>query len=42
MQTKLALVNYYHTEISMLHEEGGAFYRPLWYDFPEDQHAYKN
>lgn len=42
MQTKLAMVNYYHTEISMLHEEGGAFYRPLWFDFPEDPKAYLN
>lgn len=36
MQTKLALLNYYYTELSMLHEEGGAFYRPLFFDFPMD------
>lgn len=41
-QTKLALVNYYYTEISMLHEEGGAFYRPLFFDFPDDNLAYQN
>ena len=32
----MALLNYYYTEISMLHEEGGAFYRPLFFDFPGD------
>lgn len=42
MQTKLALINYYYTEMSMLHEEGGAFYRPLFFDFPQDADAYQN
>ena len=42
MQTKLALINYYYTEMSMLHEQGGAFYRPLFYDYPKDPDAYKN
>lgn len=42
MQTKMALVNYYYTEMSMLHEEGGAFYRPLFFDFPYDDMAYQN
>lgn len=35
-------MNYYYTEISMLHEEGGAFYRPLFFDFPDDNLAYQN
>lgn len=42
MQTKLALINYYYTEMSMLSEEGGAFYRPLFFDFPKDAMAYMN
>lgn len=36
MQTKLALLNYYYTEITMLHEEGGTFFRPLFFDFPNE------
>lgn len=39
-QTKLALVHYYYTEMSHLHEDGGAFYRPLFFDFPDDKMAY--
>ena len=42
MQTKLAMINYYYTEMTMLHEEGGAFYRPLFFDFPDDDKAYDN
>lgn len=42
MKTKYALLNYYYTEISMLHEEGGTFYRPLFFDFPNDPDAYAN
>lgn len=42
MQTKLALINYYYTEISMISEVGGAFYRPMFFDFPNDNLAYVN
>lgn len=42
MQTKYALINYYYTEISMIHEEGGAFYKPLFFEFPYDDVAYYN
>lgn len=42
MQTKMALINYYYTEISMLNETGGAFYRPLFFDYPKDPDAYLN
>lgn len=42
MQTKLALLNYYYTELTMIHEEGGAFYRPLFFDFPDDKNTYVN
>jgi len=42
MQTKLALVPYYYTQMSMASKEGGAFYRPLFFDFPLDNNAYLN
>ena len=42
MQTKLALINYYYTEISMLNREGGSFYRPIFFDFPNEELAYYN
>ena len=42
MQTKLALIPYYYTELSMISKDGGAFYRPMFFDFPEDAMAYKN
>lgn len=42
MQRKLALLSYYYTELSMLHEEGGAFYKPLFFDFSDDPKAYMN
>ena len=42
MQIKLALVPYYYTEMSLLNKEGGAFYRPLFFDFPNDTNAYMN
>jgi alpha-glucosidase (family GH31 glycosyl hydrolase) len=42
MQTKLALIPYYYTQMSMIHKDGGAFYRPLFFDFPQDPNAYLN
>jgi alpha-glucosidase (family GH31 glycosyl hydrolase) len=37
------MIPYYYTEMSMISkEEGGAFYRPLFFDFPTDAQAYKN
>lgn len=42
MEMKYALLNYYYTEISMLHEDGGSFYRPLFFDFGDDPQSYEN
>lgn len=43
MRTKLALVNYYYTELSLISsEEGGAFFRPLFFDFPQLHTAYED
>jgi len=40
MRTKYSLVNYYYTELSMLHETGGSFYKPVFFEFPDDANAY--
>lgn len=42
MQIKLALVPYYYTQMSLISQNGGAFYRPLFFDFPSDNNAYLN
>lgn len=42
MYTKLNLIRYYYTQMSICQEQGGAFYRPLFYDFPNDNMAYQN
>ena len=42
MKKKLALSNYYYTEMSMISEEGGAFFRPLFFDFHNETEAYLN
>lgn len=39
MHEKYVLLNYYYTEISMLHEEGGVFYQPPLFEFPLDSQA---
>jgi len=36
----MAFINYYYTEMSHLHETGGAFYSPLFFHFPDDKMAY--
>jgi alpha-glucosidase (family GH31 glycosyl hydrolase) len=40
MYTKLHLIRYYYTQMSMVQTEGGAFYRPLFFDYPLDDKAY--
>jgi len=40
MRTKYSLINYYYTEMSLLHETGGAFYKPVFFEFPDDNMAY--
>lgn len=42
MQTKLALVPYYYTGLTELSKRGGSFYKPLFFEFPNDPNAYKN
>jgi len=42
MFTKLSLIRYYYTQMSIVQNEGGAFYKPLFYEFPNDDAAYDN
>lgn len=42
MHTKLHLIRYYYTQMSLVQQNGGAFYRPLFFDYPNDDNAYIN
>jgi len=42
MRVKYSLINYYYTEMNLIHETGGAFYKPMFFEFPDDDMAYKN
>jgi alpha-glucosidase (family GH31 glycosyl hydrolase) len=42
MRTKYHLSKYYQSELSFLHEEGGAFYKPLFFEFPNDPRSYND
>jgi hypothetical protein len=35
MRTKMSLIKYYHTELTYLHLNGGTFFKPLFFEFPE-------
>jgi len=39
---KYSMIRYYYTELSMLSKEGGAFYKPLFFEFPGEAGAYEN
>ena len=39
---KYNMIRYYYTEISWLSQEGGAFYKPLFFEFPGEAGAYEN
>jgi len=42
MREKLGLIRYYHTGMNQLSAFGGTFYKPLFFEFPEDANAYKD
>ena len=43
MRTKYCLIRYYYTHMFLLHLQGGEpFYRPLFFDFPEDYNTYSD
>jgi alpha-glucosidase (family GH31 glycosyl hydrolase) len=39
MRTKLHMIRYYYTQLSGLSAAGGAFYKPLFFEFPNDSNA---
>jgi len=42
MRTKMHMIRYYHTQMNMVQAAGGAFYKPLFFEFPDDAGAYAN
>ena len=40
MRTKLHLIRYYYTQMLKVQTEGGAFIRPLFFEFPNDPGSY--
>ena len=40
IQIKYNMISYYYTQMSLLHEEGGAFYKPLFFSFPDEAGSY--
>lgn len=42
MRVKYHLSAYYQSELTFLHEEGGAFYKPLFFEFPNDPRSYND
>lgn len=40
MINKLSLIRYYHTEMIKVSENGGTFFKPLFFEFPNDDGAY--
>jgi len=40
MRTKLHLIRYYYTQLSLVQTQGGAFYKPLFFEFPDEAGAY--
>jgi len=39
---KYSMIRYYYTELSMLSQEGGAFYKPMFFEFPGEALAYED
>jgi alpha-glucosidase (family GH31 glycosyl hydrolase) len=40
IRVKYAMIRYYYTQMMKLTQEGGAFYKPLFFEFPNDANAY--
>lgn len=40
MRIKYHMIKYYYTELSDIHQSGGTLYKPLFFEFPDDQNAY--
>lgn len=39
---RYALIRYYYTQLYMNNAHGGMFWKPLFFEFPDEQHAYDN
>jgi alpha-glucosidase (family GH31 glycosyl hydrolase) len=39
---KYSMIRYYYTEMTLLSVTGGAFYKPLFFEFPNEPAAYEN
>lgn len=44
IQTKYSLIRYYYTQLSLMSQGDGvsAFYKPLFFEFPDDPNAYRD
>lgn len=40
MYKKLDTIRYLYTQMSIVQRDGGAYFRPLFYDFPNEKGAY--
>jgi alpha-glucosidase (family GH31 glycosyl hydrolase) len=42
MYKKLHMIRYMYTQMSLIQQEGGSYFRPLFYDFPNETGGYEN
>lgn len=42
MYKKLHMIRYLYTQMSIIQEEGGSYFRPVFYDFPDEAGAYEH
>jgi len=40
MFKKLHMIRYLYTQMSIIQQEGGSYFRPVFYDFPNEEGAY--
>jgi alpha-glucosidase (family GH31 glycosyl hydrolase) len=40
MRVKYSMVRYYYTQLHRIHRQGGSLYKPLFFEFPNDDSAY--
>jgi len=40
MYKKLHMIRYLYTQMSIIQQEGGSYFRPLFYDFPNEEGSY--
>jgi alpha-glucosidase (family GH31 glycosyl hydrolase) len=41
IQTKYSMIRYYYTQLSLMSQnEAGPFYKPMYFEFPNDKNAY--